>query len=127
LFAEGNGSKRFSSTDFKFDLVEFHLLGWTPDDQPMPRTMLLTIRTDRMGEGSFPFCVTILTNVVEYIRIGRAIGEPMEGLKWVELGVWENWHWWERNGDNGIPAKGWTIDNLVVQKRRSCDERDEEY
>jgi hypothetical protein len=120
--------RRFSSNKFLFDLVEFRLLGWTPKNRPVPRTLLLTIRTDRMGEGSFPLSVPVLTDVVEYVMIGRAIGEPLEGLKWVELGLWENWRWWERNGDSGIPADGWTIDNLVVRKRRSCDEgEDEEY
>jgi hypothetical protein len=125
LLSQSYGMVRFGATNFTFDLIEFHLLGWTQRIGE-PQKLTITIRTDKMGQDAFPYALPITNGKEELVRARSAMGGLVEGIKWVELAVWQTWLW-SQPGVQGTPAQGWTIDNLIVRKRRACGERGSEW
>lgn len=110
---------------YTFDLGPFYLFAWAPTsaDQPQdPDVLWLTIRTDKMGTGgagSFPYAIPVPNggDAPTLIDLSKKLGDLTKGLKEVELAVWQSWDW-NRDGVEGNPATGFTIDNLVVTKKR---------
>jgi hypothetical protein len=118
LLSSTAGMQRFGSTNFTFDLLSFSMFGWTREPAG---SLTLTIRTNKMGEeDAFPYALPIANGRLVDVRAERAMEELLKGVMWVEMAVWKEWRWDDRPGVNGVPATGWIIDNVVVQRRRNC-------
>jgi hypothetical protein len=116
---------RFGATNFTFDLEEFYVFGWT-ERIGNPPTLTMTIRTNKMGQKAYPYALPIRNGQGELMKVGSALGDIMQGIKWVELAVWRAWDW-TKPGVEGNPVMGWTMDDILVRKRKSCGEPGSEW